>query len=132
MHSEFACHIGLRGKYFCRICEVKGSDAADTGDIPIFDTSATPDNSPAPSPANSPTPSAAGSDYESDTEALVPPLASETPIPPMAPSKGRGRYRESMTAMFNRVKAFVKVYLHPFSANNGQLTLLSHVVRNTA
>ncbi|KAF8178467.1 hypothetical protein BJ912DRAFT_1045365 [Pholiota molesta] len=23
MHSEFACHIGLRGKYFCRTCWVK-------------------------------------------------------------------------------------------------------------
>ncbi|KAJ7498183.1 hypothetical protein B0H11DRAFT_2383263 [Mycena galericulata] len=29
MQSEFACHIGLRGKYFCRACWVKGSDNAD-------------------------------------------------------------------------------------------------------
>ncbi|KAF9076936.1 hypothetical protein BDP27DRAFT_1209356 [Rhodocollybia butyracea] len=26
MQSEFACHIGLRGKYFCRTCWVKGQD----------------------------------------------------------------------------------------------------------
>ncbi|KAJ7633334.1 hypothetical protein DFH06DRAFT_1004418 [Mycena polygramma] len=29
MQSEFACHIGLRGKYFCRACWVKGSDNLD-------------------------------------------------------------------------------------------------------
>lgn len=29
MQSEFACHIGLRGKYFCRICHVKGRDVQD-------------------------------------------------------------------------------------------------------
>ncbi|KAF8966226.1 hypothetical protein BDZ97DRAFT_1657897 [Flammula alnicola] len=33
MHSEFACHIGLRGKFFCRSCWVKGSDAEDAGNI---------------------------------------------------------------------------------------------------
>ncbi|KAI0782792.1 hypothetical protein C8Q75DRAFT_795782 [Abortiporus biennis] len=29
MQSEFACHIGLRGKFFCRNCWVKGNDAAE-------------------------------------------------------------------------------------------------------
>ncbi|KAJ7160225.1 hypothetical protein C8R46DRAFT_1285735 [Mycena filopes] len=29
MQSEFACHIGLRGKYFCRACWVKGSDSME-------------------------------------------------------------------------------------------------------
>lgn len=29
MQSELSCHIGLTGKYFCRICYVKGSDALD-------------------------------------------------------------------------------------------------------
>ncbi|KAJ7863811.1 hypothetical protein B0H14DRAFT_2348797, partial [Mycena olivaceomarginata] len=48
MQSEFACHIGLRGKYFCRACWVKGSDSLDDQDataahpIPI-PHSATPD-----------------------------------------------------------------------------------------
>lgn len=27
MQSEFACHIGLRGKFFCRVCHVIGKDA---------------------------------------------------------------------------------------------------------
>lgn len=29
MQSKFACHIGMRGKFFCRACWVKGTDAAD-------------------------------------------------------------------------------------------------------
>ncbi|PBK72224.1 hypothetical protein ARMSODRAFT_853501, partial [Armillaria solidipes] len=32
MQSEFACHISLRGKYFCRICWVKGKDANENSD----------------------------------------------------------------------------------------------------
>lgn len=30
MQSEFSCHVGLMGKYFCRICQVKGFDAGET------------------------------------------------------------------------------------------------------
>ncbi|KAI6155653.1 hypothetical protein BKA82DRAFT_4326751 [Pisolithus tinctorius] len=29
MQSELACHVGLRGKYFCRVCNVKGHDTQD-------------------------------------------------------------------------------------------------------
>lgn len=29
MQSELACHIGLKGKFFCRNCWVKGRDADD-------------------------------------------------------------------------------------------------------
>ncbi|KAJ7443599.1 hypothetical protein B0H11DRAFT_1747920 [Mycena galericulata] len=32
MQSEFACHIGLRGKFFCQACWVKGSDNAGEND----------------------------------------------------------------------------------------------------
>jgi hypothetical protein len=28
MQSEMACHIGSMGKYFCRICKVKGHDTS--------------------------------------------------------------------------------------------------------
>ncbi|KAJ6461447.1 hypothetical protein C8R45DRAFT_1056025 [Mycena sanguinolenta] len=34
MQSEFACHIGLRGKLFCRACWVKGPDALDPDTSP--------------------------------------------------------------------------------------------------
>ncbi|KAJ3804502.1 hypothetical protein F5876DRAFT_53309 [Lentinula aff. lateritia] len=39
MQSEFACHIGLRGKFFCRTCWAKGKDAKDgpTVQNPIID-----------------------------------------------------------------------------------------------
>ena len=30
MQSEMSCHIGLRGKYFCRVCDVKGHNAQDS------------------------------------------------------------------------------------------------------
>ncbi|KAI5982275.1 hypothetical protein F5J12DRAFT_908289 [Pisolithus orientalis] len=29
MQSELACHVGLRGKYFCHVCNVKGHDTQD-------------------------------------------------------------------------------------------------------
>jgi hypothetical protein len=28
MQSEIACHVGLKGKFFCRCCWVKGTDRA--------------------------------------------------------------------------------------------------------
>ncbi|KAJ4477736.1 hypothetical protein C8J55DRAFT_430734, partial [Lentinula edodes] len=34
MQSEFACHVGLAGKYFCRCCFVKGRDAEDEVPVP--------------------------------------------------------------------------------------------------
>lgn len=32
MQSEIVCHISMTGKYFCRACWVKGSDALDNDD----------------------------------------------------------------------------------------------------
>jgi hypothetical protein len=32
MQSEFACHIGFRGKYFCRVCHVKGEPEEENED----------------------------------------------------------------------------------------------------
>ncbi|ETW79803.1 hypothetical protein HETIRDRAFT_48824 [Heterobasidion irregulare TC 32-1] len=47
MQSEFACHIGLRGKFFCRACWVKGRDADDeNGTVP--QRTIIPDMSPVP------------------------------------------------------------------------------------
>ncbi|KAJ7728363.1 hypothetical protein B0H16DRAFT_1331027 [Mycena metata] len=54
MQSEFACHIGLRGKYFCRACWVKGSDSLDNNES---------DAAPPPPPGGPQT--AVGSDAES-------------------------------------------------------------------
>lgn len=35
MQSEMACHIGLRGKFFCRMCTVKGRDVDDECDMGV-------------------------------------------------------------------------------------------------
>ncbi|KAJ7869102.1 hypothetical protein B0H14DRAFT_3083946 [Mycena olivaceomarginata] len=60
MQSEFACHIGLRGKLFCRACWVKGTDAMDQDDNKHIDVvnqharggdTASPANSAPGSPA---------------------------------------------------------------------------------
>lgn len=32
MQSEFACHAGLRARFFCHMCWVKGYDAEDADD----------------------------------------------------------------------------------------------------
>ncbi|KAJ3877317.1 hypothetical protein F5051DRAFT_440725 [Lentinula edodes] len=42
MQSEFACHVGLAGKFFCRCCFVKGRDAEDEAHGPAQDP--VPDN----------------------------------------------------------------------------------------
>jgi len=116
MHSEFACHIGLRGKYFCRACWVKGSDAQDGANLPNIPDDNTPENSPAPSvPASEdsfenapPTPP-----QQPTFENPLPPLVSVPPPTSSTPNvhaPKRGKYKESMTAMFNRISAFVKVF----------------------
>jgi hypothetical protein len=123
MHSEFACHIGLRGKFFCRVCWVKGSDAQDSANMPNINQDST-NNSPAPSNASS----NGDSINERDADAtalptlsthptpatLAEPLVNTTPavaIPPEPPvcAPKRKKFKESMTAMLNRVSAFIKV-----------------------
>ncbi|KAJ7601530.1 hypothetical protein B0H17DRAFT_1241343 [Mycena rosella] len=93
MQSEFACHIGLRGKLFCRACWVKGTDALDpTGaDDPL-----TGDNTAG---------SANGSDQsDADTQ------ASDAESTGSKKAKGKGkRVKETMVQMVNRVKAFVTI-----------------------
>jgi hypothetical protein len=93
MQSEFACHIGLRGKYFCRACWVKGSDnldepeedeelsfPANAPDTGAGETNATVDNTenPVESLANSPTGTPASTQPSTTADAdLTTPLGSE-------------------------------------------------------
>ena len=118
MHSEFACHIGLRGKYFCRSCWVKGSDAQDGFNLPNNPDENTPENSPAPSvPASD---DSHGFEHvppslPQQQSAFEAPLTSTMSGPPPSPSTNafapkRGKYKESMTSMVNRISAFVKVF----------------------
>jgi hypothetical protein len=48
MQSELACHIGLRGKYFCRCCWVKGPDAMDQDETDALDDNQSRVGTPAP------------------------------------------------------------------------------------
>ena len=108
MHSEFACHIGLRGKFFCRSCWVKGSDVEDVGNIFVHIASSdSRQNSPAPSSAGSNAESDIANDTEASTTSQALPGSSATG--PQAPSRKRKKYEESYSAMFDRVSAFVKV-----------------------
>jgi hypothetical protein len=110
MHSEFACHIGLRGKYFCRTCWVKGSDAQDGARLPNIPDDDTPGNSPAPSAL------ASEDSFENVVLTTHQQQSAPAPGPPPTTSTAnahapkRGKYKESMTAMFNRISAFVKVF----------------------
>ncbi|KAL6306470.1 hypothetical protein BKA93DRAFT_840752 [Sparassis latifolia] len=97
MQSEFACHIGLCGKLFCRACWVKGHDALQDNDGGLADQD---NHSGASDNEGSEVASDEGSDVDvgSETEARS--------------GKKKGRRKkafESMSNMVERVKAFIKV-----------------------
>ncbi|KAJ7634017.1 hypothetical protein B0H17DRAFT_1164135 [Mycena rosella] len=93
MQSEFACHIGLRGKYFCRACWVKGSDNLDEED----------GEDPPPVPQNA----GAGSDAESQASSDA---GSDTSQQPTGKVKSRRKkIKESLDQMVERAKSFVKI-----------------------
>lgn len=90
MQSEFACHIGLRGKFFCRICGVKGKDskAEDSSGHPL-NTSIVPDDS------------------DEDSDAVS--VASADSTGKKKKGKTRQKFKEGLAAMTQRVKDFIKV-----------------------
>ncbi|KAK6984177.1 hypothetical protein R3P38DRAFT_3333013 [Favolaschia claudopus] len=108
MQSEFACHIGLRGKLFCRACWVKGSDALDeeepTASRPQHqdptesdgETSQphTPMQQEPGSPGSPQVNSPVGSDAGSETSKA---------------KKSRKRVKETLEQMMSRAKSFVKI-----------------------
>lgn len=96
MQSEFACHIGLKGKLFCRACWVKGTDARAEAE---------------PQPPGSPHASAHGSeaDTASSHGSAAASEASEGNSDGQTTKGRRKKVLESMSNMVDRVKAFVKV-----------------------
>ncbi|KAJ7751599.1 hypothetical protein B0H16DRAFT_1839904 [Mycena metata] len=88
MQSEFACHIGLRGKFFCRACWVKGTDAMDQDD----------EHDPGGPRGDN----GGGSDAGSAAA-----KAKKGKKGPAKKSKAK-KVRESMGQMVERVKAFMK------------------------
>lgn len=104
MQSEFACHVGLAGKFFCRACWVKGSDAlADA----LLEEASRSHQTRQESPAASDDGSALGVDGASDDAAKG---AEESGSAAGQKSKGRRkRVLETMSSMVTRLKAFVNV-----------------------
>jgi hypothetical protein len=113
MQSEFACHIGLKGKLFCRACWVKGTDArAETAQQQSDSPRATPRDGDAE--ATSKASSAGGSETSEGNGDEAASITSDKG------TKVRGkRVIESMSNMVDRVKAFVKVKIfdHLISAS---------------
>lgn len=104
MQSEFAAHIGLRGKYFCRACWVKGSDATADPDPDPRERGDARQSTGGTSGGESDGGSATGSEVDSE-DAL-------SSVDRRSRGPGQGRRRkvlETMSSMVSRVKAFVKV-----------------------
>jgi len=101
MQSEFACHIGLKGKLFCRACWVKGTDAlAET----MLEQSDSPRSHASPHNNEADTANETGSLAGSET------LDGSSDNASYNKTKGlRKRALESMSNMVARVKTFVKV-----------------------
>jgi hypothetical protein len=117
MQSEFACHIGMRGKLFCRACWVKGSDALDVED-PFIN----PENNGNSDAESQGSGLSAGEEElggaQSSVSVGVPVEVGEEVMNTNMPSssvpkkKKKGKLKESMSAMINRVMSFIKVPFH--------------------
>ncbi|KAJ3967756.1 hypothetical protein EV361DRAFT_965326 [Lentinula raphanica] len=100
MQSEFAGHIGLRGKFFCRVCWVKGVDAKDhnhgeDGHDRAEDAERRPESSDRSDTEQSYSESSAN---ESD---MLPKQTGKKP-------KQSKKFTESFSQMVERVSSFVK------------------------
>jgi hypothetical protein len=105
MQSEFACHIGLRGKLFCRACWVKGTDAQSEP----AQGSSRPNNDGSDTDVQSDSGSVAGSEGGPSVEMQE----GSDQVPSVSGSKTKRRRKkalESMSSMVTRVKDFIKVF----------------------
>ncbi|KAF5318718.1 hypothetical protein D9619_011028 [Psilocybe cf. subviscida] len=116
MQSEFACHIGMNGKYFCRGCWVKTSDAED---VPVPEASGPTTNSDSKlsSDVNSSDSelltrvglSADGPNSGEESEASNASVENEnTGKKKKAPAKKRVKKVEDLWLMIERVTNFIK------------------------
>ncbi|KAH9482828.1 hypothetical protein JR316_0004928 [Psilocybe cubensis] len=97
MQSEFACHIGMCGKLFCRVCWAKGQDGSETN-VDLSDLSNVPDSNQ--SPLYSPVAS------ENGGESIPHSPATSDHQDDVAVS--RKRKPESMESMVKRITAFLE------------------------
>lgn len=100
MQSELACHIGSMGKFFCRICHVKGSDLND----------ANPSSANAGPGDNTETQEVSGSERGGGSESVGASDEVDTSVAGNRPVRKKGqKAAESMEAMVQRVKRFFSV-----------------------
>ncbi|KAF8187836.1 hypothetical protein K438DRAFT_1907474 [Mycena galopus ATCC 62051] len=116
MQSEFTCHIGLRGKLFCRACWVKGTDAMDADDDDNHgaerqDGDDGRDEGDGPGGPASDAGSAAGSDV-SNAGSEAGPEKKKKKGPPK-------KVRESMAQMIEWVKNLVKQLFDSYKGKRG-------------
>lgn len=103
MQSEFACHVGLTGKFFCRACWVKGKDAN------VNNAAAAAAAPPVDHTPEEGAPVAAGSDAGSSVG------SDDSAVPEGQPKKKKlaKAALETLGIMVERVTAFIKV--NPYS-----------------
>ncbi|EIM81338.1 uncharacterized protein STEHIDRAFT_66542 [Stereum hirsutum FP-91666 SS1] len=102
MQSEMACHIGMNGKMFCRMCTVEGDDIDedDTNDHPSH---------PHPNPDGSASEGeGAATDSSAQTNNDIPNQAGQ---PPNKKRKRRTKGNESMQETVDRVTRFMRTPL---------------------
>lgn len=99
MQSEFACHIGLQGKFFCCNCWVKGFDAANNlvNVVPGFVPGAA---------VGEIVGEVGGQDLGSNAESVTSAGSGQQSQPQ---KKRRRKVIETMSSMVTRLKAFITV-----------------------
>ena len=97
MQSELSCHVGLMGKYFCRVCNVKGHDAQAMTNNEDNQAREQSDG------------------VQSDGQGSIRSEGEETV------NIRRGKKKETMSGMVSRIKQFVKVFVLSIS-----LILITH------
>ena len=94
MQSEFACHVGLTGKFFCRCCWAKGRDADNEGPLSSQPHS-TPASPTVPSPSHAPATDASSIHSDAGSEKSI---------------GGKRRRRvETLSQLKERAKRFLEV-----------------------
>lgn len=106
MQSEFACHIGSMGKFFCRVCHVKGTDAKGKAPISVPIPGQDPEHIEADDAhTDAPQNNLVDPDHAEDADA---PPNNPNGIPAAAPGKGKKK-PETLEEMIERVTRFMKV-----------------------
>ncbi|KAJ3765406.1 hypothetical protein FB446DRAFT_795079 [Lentinula raphanica] len=117
MQSEFAGHIGLRGKYFCRVCWVKGVDAKDQ-ESPEFPDDDYDRGSARSDGEHSSGPGSDSEQSQPDTSRSASPAVTSSNLSPNK-SKSKKKFTEGFSQMFERITSFIK----PGKARNKDQTI---------